>query len=134
MEKVSFDITSIYEEMYLKPIKEKKIEGYVISNMTVTPNGLGYLYIKEDVLQEYEVDSSTARNMVSNLNYIDNLYVWVIFAKDKNTGLIKGAVRSRGPVINDIAANYNGGGHALASGVRLESFDIADELIEDLRT
>lgn len=132
LETVNIDITSLYEEMYLKPIKEKKLEGYIMSNLKITENGLGYLYVTDDILEQYGVDASTARNLVSNLNYIDNLYVWVILALDKNTGLIKGAVRSRGPIINDIASNYNGGGHELASGVRLKTIDELDELVNDL--
>ena len=103
-----------------------------MSNLKITENGLGYLYVTDDILEQYGVDASTARNLVSNLNYIDNLYVWVILALDKNTGLIKGAVRSRGPIINDIASNYNGGGHELASGVRLKTIDELDELVNDL--
>ena len=35
----------------------------------------------------------------------------------------------RGPVINGVAASFGGGGHALASGVRLKSFDDADQMI-----
>ena len=34
---------------------------------------------------------------------------------------IKVNIRSRGPVINEIAMKYNGGGHKLASGARIKS-------------
>ena len=35
-------------------------------------------------------------------------------------------------LFNKVAEKYNGGGHAYASGARLENFDIAKELINDL--
>lgn len=132
LKSTSIDVSSLYEQMYLKPIKEKKMEGYIVNNMTITENGLGYIMTNDEVLSYYDVDSSTARNIVQNLNYIDELYVWVILSEDKSQNIIKGAVRSRGPVINKIAANFNGGGHPMASGVRLKSIDELDELVKQL--
>lgn len=132
LKSTSIDVSSLYEQMYLKPIKEKKMEGYIVNNMTITENGLGYIMTNDEVLSYYDVDSSTARNIVQNLNYIDELYVWVILSEDKSQNIIKGAVRSRGPVINKIAANFNGGGHPMASGVRLKSIDELEELVKQL--
>ena len=60
------------------------------------------------------------------------MYAWAIFAYDKANDNIRGSIRSRGPIINEVAANYNGGGHIYASGVRLKDFDIADDIINDL--
>ena len=51
-------------------------------------------------------------------------------AKQNNN--IRGSLRSRGPIINEIASNYNGGGHIYASGVRLKDFDEVESLIKDL--
>ena len=52
--------------------------------------------------------------------------------RDKGNNNIRGSIRSRGPIINETATHYNGGGHIYASGVRLDSFDTADLLIQDL--
>ena len=41
-------------------------------------------------------------------------------------------IRSRGPVINEIASKYNGGGHKYASGVRTKDRALLDGLIEEL--
>ena len=46
--------------------------------------------------------------------------------------IIRITIRSRGPVINDIAAMFNGGGHERASGARVKTFEEVDELIEKL--
>ena len=46
--------------------------------------------------------------------------------------IIKANIRSRGPVINEIAAKYGGGGHKFASGARLKNWEDADQLIKDL--
>ena len=48
------------------------------------------------------------------------------------SNLIRANIRSRGPVINEIASVYGGGGHKFASGARLTNWIQADNLIADL--
>ena len=56
-----------------------------------------------------------------------------MFSIDKSNGnTIRGSIRSRGPVINSVAEAFGGGGHKLASGVRLKDFDQVDLMIEAL--
>ena len=129
----NFDFVSAYNNLYLRPIKEVKFEGYIINNMNITDNGFAYLKITQEMLDEYGVDAATAGNMVNNFNYINEVLVWAVFTVDNNNGgTIRGNIRSRGPIINEVAANYGGGGHKLASGVRLKSFDEVDSIVADL--
>lgn len=129
----NFDFVSTYNDLYLRPIKEVKFEGYIVNNMIITENGFAYLKITQEMLDLYGVDAATAGNMVNNFNYIDEVLAWAVFTVDNNNGgTIRGNIRSRGPVINEVAANYGGGGHKLASGVRLKSFDEVDNIVLDL--
>ena len=130
--KTKLDFTPLYENLYLRPYKEIKFQGYLNEHMNITNNGLGYLYLPDKVLKEYDMDSSTANNMVSSFNYIEELYAWVIFSEDKANDTIRGSIRSRGPVINTVAQEFNGGGHAMASGVRLKTMEEVDKLIKAL--
>ncbi len=133
IDKSGLDFTNIYEELYLRPLKEIKFEGFISNNMTITKNGFAYLKITEEMLNEYEVDAATAGNMVNNFNFINEIIVWAVFTVDKNNNnTIRGSIRSRGPIINEIVAQFGGGGHALASGTRLDNFEEADKLIEAL--
>ncbi len=132
IKKTKLDFTSLYEELYLRPFKEIKFQGYLATHMNITPNGLGYLYLTDKVLKEYDMDASTANNMVSSFNYIEELYAWVIFSEDKVNDTIRGSIRSRGPIINDVACGFNGGGHAMASGVRLKTMEEVDKLVKAL--
>lgn len=126
------NFTGLYENMYLRPLKEIKFQGYLANNLTVTDNGLAYVKIDEDMLKEYDVDTATAGNMINNFNYINEIIAWAFFTEDKNKGFIRGSIRSRGPIINETAAKFGGGGHIYASGVRLKNFDDVDELINAL--
>jgi phosphoesterase RecJ-like protein len=60
------------------------------------------------------------------------MYAWVLFVFDKGNNNVRGSVRSRGPIINEVAAKYNGGGHIYASGARISGFEDADNMIQDL--
>ena len=126
------DFTKLYENMYLRTLHDLRFQSYVINNITLTENGFGYLKIEQDILDEYGVDAATASNMVNNLNYIIDMYSWAIFAYDKSNNNIRGSIRSRGPIINEVAAEYNGGGHIYAAGVRVTSFEEVDNIIKDL--
>ena len=128
-----FDFTKVYDNLYLRPLKEIKFEGFIANNMVVTPNGFGYLKITQDILDQFEVDAATAGNMVNNFNFIDDFVAWGMFSIDKGNGdTIRGSLRSRGPVINKVAEEFGGGGHKMASGVRLKDFDEVDRIIDAL--
>ena len=126
------DFTKLYENMYLRSLHDLRFQSYVINNITLTENGFGYLKIQQNTLDEYGVDAATASNIVNNLTYISDMYSWAIFAYDRSNDNIRGSIRSRGPIINEVASNYNGGGHIYAAGVRLASFDDVDNIIKDL--
>jgi len=132
IKETNIDFTKLYENMYLRSLHDLRFQSYVINSITLTENGLGYLKIEQDILDEYGVDAATASNMVNNLNYIKDMYSWTIFAYDKSNNNIRGSIRSRGPIINSVAEKYNGGGHIYASGVRLNDFDEVDSIIKDL--
>lgn len=124
--------TDLYEQLYLRPVREIRFQGYISQNLIVTPNGLGYINLTDDILQEYSVDASTAGNMVTNFGYIEEILVWVVFSYDKQNDNIRGSIRSRGPIINDIASRFGGGGHFHASGVRLRNEEEINQLVEAL--
>ncbi len=132
LKETKIDFTKLYENMYLRSLHDLHFKSYVINNLTITENGFGYLKITQDILDEYSIDVSTASNMVNDLNYIEGMYAWALFTYDKVNENIRGSIRSRGPIINTVASNYNGGGHMYASGVRVDNFDIVDNLIKDL--
>lgn len=132
IKETNMDFTKLYENMYLRNLDDLKFQSYIINNLTLTEDGFGYIKLEQDILDKFNVDASTATNIVNNLTYIDNMYSWAIFAYDKANDNIRGSIRSRGPIINEVASKYNGGGHIYASGVRLKNFDEADLIIKDL--
>lgn len=132
LKKTNLDFTSLYEPLYMRPLAEIRFQGYIYENMEVTDNKVAYIKIEEDLLKEYNVDSASAGNIISELKCIDEVLIWIFLTEDKKNNLIRANIRSRGPVINELATIYGGGGHKYASGARLISWDQADNLIKDL--
>lgn len=132
LEKYPFDITEIYQNMYLRPLNEVRLEGYISQNMIVTDHGVSYIDITDDIQNKFKVDTAAAGNMVNHFNYIQEILVWVTITEDVKNGQIRISIRSRGPEINKIAEKYHGGGHKFASGVKVQTFEEAHLIISDL--
>lgn len=132
IEVTGLDFSTLYDNLYLRPIKEVKFQGFITNSLKITESGLGYMYVTDDMLNEYGVDAATPGNMVNNFNYIDEVVAWAIFSEDKNNSNIRISIRSRGPVINEAASKFGGGGHMYASGVKLPTFEECDALVEEL--
>ena len=126
------DLKNLYNTLYERPINEFKFQAYLALNMTITENGFAYIKITNEMIKEFNVDSGTASNMVNNFNYIKEVKVWAFASYDERQELYKINIRSRGPIINEIASKYNGGGHPLASGARVKNPDDIDKLFTEL--
>ena len=132
LKQTKIDITKLYPNLYTRPLKEIQFQGYLSKQLIVTENGFGYVKLPQEILDEEHVDAATAGNLINNFNFISEVVAWGFFSYDKNTGLIRGSLRSRGPVINEVAAQFGGGGHAMASGCRLHSFEEVDQMVQQL--
>ncbi|MBR2678212.1 MAG: bifunctional oligoribonuclease/PAP phosphatase NrnA [Bacilli bacterium] len=132
IEKYQINIIDAYHKLYLRPLNEVRLEGYISSNMKVTNNHLGYIVISDEIINKYGVDSASAGNMVNNYNFIKEIMVWSTITEDIKNNQYRVSIRSRGPEINKIAEKYNGGGHKMAAGVRVKTLDEAIEVIKEL--
>ena len=106
--------------------------GYIASSLKVDKNGFAYIEIDEDVINSFGADISSASNMINDFNNINEVIVWAFSSHDAKNNMYRVNIRSRGPVINEIAAKYHGGGHKYASGVRTDSKEDVDNLMKDL--
>ena len=132
LEKTNINFTKLYEPLYVRPLTEVRFQGYIFANLKITDSKVGYIKITDDILKKYEVDVSSAGNIIGEIQCINEILVWLFLTEDKKNNIIRTNIRSRGPAINEVASKYGGGGHKLASGVRLANWLDADNLIDDL--
>ena len=126
------EVTPLYADLYMRSLSEMKLQGFISQNMVVTDNGVGYIILSDDIIKEYGVDAASAGNMVNNFNYIEGVLIWLMISEDIKQNLIRINIRSRGPVINAVAEEYNGGGHKFASGARVPSYVEAYQIVDKL--
>lgn len=132
LEKYQFDLKELYQKMYLRPLNEVRFQGYISENLTLTDNGVAYIDVTDDIINKYKVDSAAPGNMINDFNFINEILVWCTITEDVKSGLIRISIRSRGPEINKVAEAHNGGGHKMASGVRVQTFEEAHIIMSEL--
>ncbi len=126
------NIQELYKQLYLKPLSEVRLMGYIASNLHVTKNGFAYINLEKDIIESLGADISSASNMINDFNNIKEILVWMFITKDEKNDIYRINIRSRGPVINEIASEYNGGGHKFASGVRTKEKETIEQIKEKL--
>lgn len=126
------DFVSLYNYLYDRSIDEVRFQGYIAMNMVVTENGLGYIVIPSDIIKEYHVDLATPANLINSFNFIRDVLVWTFITEDVKNNVYKVSIRSHGPIINEVASHYHGGGHKYASGARITSTEEIDAFIKEL--
>ena len=132
IEKSQIDFTNLYSYLYERPLQEIKFHGYLSENLNVSDNGFAYIIITPDILKEYGVDPATPSNMINDFSNIRDVYVWTFVTYDEKNEVYKVNIRSKGPVINETAAMYGGGGHKFASGVRTRNKEDIQPLLDSL--
>lgn len=106
-----------------------KFKGYVLSHFKMTKEGFAYIKITKEVVEKYNISYEDAANQVNLLSTIPNYPVWALIIEYPNEIRIR--LRSKGPDVDKLANCYGGGGHAKASGCKLETWSDLKKFVKD---
>lgn len=126
-----FNRTSLYDQLYETKPAVAKLKGYLLEQFNLSSEGVASVKLTEEVLEDYGVTSEETSALVGTYGDIIGIKAWVIFVEEPNQ--IRVRLRSKGPKIHTLAERYNGGGHPLASGAKVKTWDEADQLVKDLK-
>ena len=128
------EITDIYERMYVKKIKEIETIKTLYSKFKITEHGVGYYHISDKDLHKLDMKVDEVKAFVNLLAGYEEIHIWVQCTEDVENEEFpwRVSIRSRKAKVNDIASNYNGGGHDNASGCKCRSIEETMSLINDL--
>ena len=126
----NFSRTDLFNDMYDVSENVVRLNGYVLQHFEILKNGTGKMMITKEILKEFGTTAAEASLLVSSLGSVKGVKAWVFFIEEDKE--IRVRIRSKGPVINGIARKYNGGGHPMAAGASIYSWDKADEIVNDL--
>lgn len=122
------DVEFIDQQLSKETLDMVALKGYVYSNY-VAADGFIYLKMTRDVIDKFGVTDEQAASVVNALSGIEGFPVWALFIEHPDEIRIR--LRSNGPTINELANKYNGGGHAKASGCKIENWDQLDSFVKD---
>ncbi|WP_214778171.1 bifunctional oligoribonuclease/PAP phosphatase NrnA [Exiguobacterium sp. s22] len=124
------DTNKLYRHMYKTNLATLQLQGYVLQHVNVTDEGVGYVKIDKDVLRTFHASPEAASQLVNSFSGLEGLKCWVMFVENKEE--IRVRIRSKGPVINEVAKRYRGGGHPMAAGATIDTWDEMDDVISAL--
>lgn len=115
--KTGIDLTQIARNISDVTFKQAKLQSSVLDYMTVDKSGAAYAVLTQADLKKMGVTTEEASVTVSTPGRIKDILTWSVIVELED-GTYRVHYRSKGPVINGLAAKHNGGGHALASGAK----------------
>ncbi|MCQ6278360.1 bifunctional oligoribonuclease/PAP phosphatase NrnA [Bacillus sp. EB600] len=125
-----FSRTEVYDKMYEQKLNLVKLNGYVLQNFEIHQHGVASMVLPKKLLSEYDATASEASSLVGSLGDVAGMKAWVFFIEEDKQ--IRVRLRSKGPVINEVARMFNGGGHPLASGATIYSWDEVEKVVKEL--
>ncbi len=108
-----------------------RFKGYVLLNYQKTEHGVAYIEITHELIDKYNVTIEEASSLVNELGVFEDCPLWVLFAEYEEK-IVRARIRSKGPAVNTLANRFDGGGHPMASGSNLGTWDRAKELLDAL--
>lgn len=120
----------LYHELYKTSRNIAQLHGSILLNHDRTDHGVAYAHITKELREQFQVTSTEAANLVNVLANIEGNHIWIFFIEEDD--VIRVRIRSKETTINEVAVKYNGGGHPLASGASVSSWEEADRLVADL--
>lgn len=126
----NFSRTELFDKMYELDTNIIKLNGFILQNFELQQNGVASVKLTKELLQEYNAKPAEASLLVGVLGNVKGIKAWVFFIEEAEQ--IRVRLRSKGPVINGVARQFKGGGHPLASGASIYSWNEVDDVLKAL--
>jgi len=127
-----FDAAKLNREIDQISLDVAKLSGYLYQNLQIDENGAGYVFLDQAILKKYGIKDSDTAALVPLPGTIDVVMAWAIFVEQPE-GYYRVRLRSKGPVINELAKRYHGGGHPLASGANAKNQAMCQEIYREIQ-
>lgn len=108
-----------------------RLSAYVLENMVVTKHKAAYVILTREIMAKYNLSDGGTAPVVPLLGKLEEVVCWTVLVEQENHSY-RLRIRSKGPVINELAKEYHGGGHPLASGAMLKDANAIETYVEKL--
>lgn len=126
------NINKIYKLMYQKELSDLNIQKYILNKYKLSKHGVAYYVLKTKRMKKLGLDQKNAKAFVNLFSDIKGIEIWCSISQDLEGNCYRVSIRSKSITINEVANKYEGGGHAQASGAKLNSLKDLKNFIQDL--
>ena len=118
-------VDKICQEMYLKQLDDLAVTAYILNHFSISEKGVAYYVLDANICEKLKITSERGKENVNLFSNIEGINIWCSITEDPtpNDYCWRISIRSRSICINGVAAEFGGGGHAQASGARIDSLD-----------
>ncbi|MDR2832256.1 MAG: bifunctional oligoribonuclease/PAP phosphatase NrnA [Streptococcaceae bacterium] len=127
-----FDASKLNRQLSQMPLNIARLSGYVYQNIEADENGVAKVYLTKEIMEKYKADDAQTAHLVALPGGIDSILTWGIFVEQPN-GKFRVRLRSKGPLINEVAKRHDGGGHPLASGANAKDLAECEQIYQELQ-
>ena len=128
-------IPELNRELFDQSLDEYRFASFLRTQVNLIDGSLAWIKLDAETLSNWNIRARDARNCIDELGHVKEFDIWCIFTEEFKEGKMQwdGSLRSKVLPVNDLARQYNGGGHLNASGVNHLSEEQVDELIQALK-
>ena len=126
------DLSEVYNKMYQKKLDDLKVTAYILNNFSVSEHGVAYYVLNDAIQKELQITTERGKENVNLFSNIEGINAWCSITEDPKDNCWRVSIRSKGTPINGVAAKWEGGGHAQASGAKINNLDQLPLFIDDL--
>ena len=130
--KTGVDISSVHQKMFVKQLDDLKVTAYILNHFEVSPKGVAYYILNAEIQKELKITTERGKENVNLFANIDGINAWCSITEDPKDNCWRVSIRSKQVSINGVATMFEGGGHAQASGAKLNSLDDLPRFIGEL--
>lgn len=129
-----FPVHDTYLAMYEKKIDDLAVTAYVLSHFKVSEHGVAYYVLPAEIQEKLKITSERGKENVNLFSNIEGINAWCSITEDPNPKdyCWRISIRSKHADISGVANLFGGGGHANASGARIDSLDDLGRFIQTL--
>lgn len=130
--KTGINISKIYQEMYMKQVDDLYVTAYVLNNFKISEHGVAYYVLDKKTQEDLKITTERGKENVNLFSNISGVNVWCSITEDSKDHCWRISIRSKEKAINGVATKWGGGGHAQASGAKIDKLSELPEFINDL--
>ena len=124
------DTEKIYSYLGSEDFDYLRFRASLLGRIKLTEHGVAYLHVSRALRNRHGISLEEASNTTSLMEHIRDSLIWIAFIENDDKS-VRVRLRSRFVEVQQLAARYNGGGHACASGATVYSKSEENALIEE---